>query len=623
MYQQRAWSMSYQYLVLVLGLLLRLSRCDADVTWSASGNGLGDDGSGLSGSSSRSCLPLQSANCSSKLWKKANNGACVCGDRLNGIVSCMNNSERIGVLQCYCMYRNSTSKLVVGACFYGCYTHSKKSNLYQYYMSFDNLTHPCKRFNRTGQFCGKCDGSDKGISAYSFSLKCRPCVFSWRNIAKYIAIAYGPLTLFIVIIVVFTVSVNSAPLHGYIFVAQILAASVIARVLQGMIEVHTPNTTQNRLITFGATVYGFWNLDFFRFANHHFCLHPSLSTLDIMSLDYLIAVYPLIIIVIMYVMVESHGRGYRLLVLLWKPFSRFFSQFRHRLNIRTSLIDAFVTFFSLSYVKFLSTTTDLMASTPVWDKNGTLLHYRVYYNGTLPFFEEEHRKYAVISLICFILFNIFPIIFLLLYPRRFFQKVIPNKVRRILHPFMDALFGIYRDGTDGGWDCRFFVVVYLIAKISIFGTYLFSINSFNFVLITMITTVTAMMVAVLKPYKSSIYNTVDTILITLLALTYAGLSSFSFANSLSKQQLPFARFLAIFPIPLPFFYAFGLIFYKGWVLFKLSRRSLRSMQWIILCLGRVYLYLTEKMNRGHEMENFPSINERTQLIQHISRSLNH
>lgn len=601
------------YIVLtVLGLSLCVSRCDRNVTLSTSGSGL-DDGPELP--DSRQCLPQphtqQSANCnSSDLWKITENGTCKCGNKLNGIVSCNNNWKTIGVLQCYCMYNSSSDGLVVGACIHGCFIHNKKSYLYENYTSVDDLNHLCKHFNREGQFCGKCNKSDRGIPAYSFSLKCRPCTPSWKNIAKYIAFAYGPLTIFIAIIVVFTVSVNSAPLHGYIFVAQILALSITLRIFQALIEINKIDGTP---ITFGATVYGFWNLDFFRFNTHFFCLHPSHSTLFIMSLDYLIALYPLIIIVLMYVMVESHGRGYKVLVFLWKPFSCFI-RFRHRLNIKTSLVDAFVTFFSLSYVKSLSTSVDLIVTTPVWDIHGTQVHSRVYYDGTLRSFQGSHLKYAMISLTCFILFNVLPIIFVLLYPRRFFQRMIPNNVRRVLHPFMDTLVGMYRDGTDGGCDCRYFVVVYPIAKIAIFSMCFVSMNSFIFVLITIVTTITAMMVAVLKPYKSSVYNTVDTILVTLLALYYAGLSSFLFANALSRRQLAFSRVLAIFPIPIPFFYLCGLVVYKVGVLLKLYRRSLRVLQWIILCFGRVYIYLSQKIKRGREMEDFPSLNERTLLI---------
>ena len=616
------------HLCLVLALGLCLASCSEDSTAVSSGHALdvgsGSESDALLDTTSPPCL-LPLTDCSKQLWKKEN---CTCGDSFGGIVRCNKNRAKIGVLQCFCMFNETgnTSHLAIGACLYGCFKAHRYSHLYRAYDTAKDLNSPCEEFNRFGPLCGQCDNSQNstmGVPAYSFSLKCRPWHFSWRNIAKYIAIAYGPLTIFFVIIVVFTVSTNSAPLHGYIFVAQMLASSIVMRILQAMREMEgLDHTTQKVSTIFAATVYGFWNLDFFRFANHYYCLHPSLSTLSIMSLDYLIAVYPVIIIVLLYVVVELHGRGYRVLMSVWKPLLFCFGRFRQKLDIRTSLIDTFGTFFSLSYVKFLSTTIDLMAPTSVRDENGHHLHYRMYYDGQYIFMKGAHLRYAVVGLTCLTLFNIFPILFLLLYPRRFFQRRIPAHVRRILHPFMDALLGIYRDGMDGGYDCRFFVVVYLIARIAIFSMFLITFNTFAFLLVAIITTITAMLVAVLKPYKSAVYNTVDTILVTLLALTYTGLASFFFADSVSSQQLPFARILTILPVPLPFIYVCALVLYRIGVQFKLRRKAVRMFQTIFLCLGRAYLYLMYKLERKQEMEDFSTPNERTLLINQVRRDLN-
>ena len=609
----------------LLTLSLSLGRSESS---SPLGSGYGQDGSSAESDDkpeshplydpSLACLPPEmhtpTNNCSSGLWR--NKTSCKCGDVLRGVIQCNNyNKTRISVLQCYCLH-NDTTGLTVGSCLYGCFTNHRQnhSNLYTLYHSVQDLNFPCEDASRSGPLCGQCNSTDEGVPAYSFSLKCRKCTFSWKNIVIYIALAYGPLTVFFIIIVVFTVSVNSAPLHGYIYVAQMIATSIALRILQTMRETQKANSLQTGAFTFGATVYGFWNLDFFRFNSHFHCIHPSLSTLTVIMLDYLIAVYPIVIIVVLYGIVMLHGRGYRVLVRLWKPFTFCFVRFRQKLDIRTTLVDAFGTFFSLSYVKFLSTTVDLMTPAPMWDEAGNHVHSRMYYDGRLFFMQGKHLPYAVISLTCFALFNALPLLFLLLYPRRCFQRRIPTSLRRILHPFMDTLLGIYRDGSDGGVDCRFFIVVYPISRIAVLSMFMLVRNSFAFMLITFVTTITAMLVAVLKPYKSTAYNTVDTILVTTLALIYAGLASFFFASSVSSQQLPFSRLLLIVPIPLPFLYACGLVLYKMFTVCKLQRKMVRILQCTILCFGRLYLYFAERRNQGGEMEAFPSLNERTLLI---------
>ena len=69
---------------------------------------------------------------------------------------------------------------------------------------------------------------------------------------------------------------------------------------------------------FIATVYGIWNLDFFRAVVPPICL--PLSTVQVIALDYLVAVYPLLLLVCIFGLVTAHDRGLRPLVTLCRPF---------------------------------------------------------------------------------------------------------------------------------------------------------------------------------------------------------------------------------------------------------------------------------------------------------------
>ena len=615
--------------LLMVALVISLSECGtSDVSETGSGS---SGGSGLTEDSDRAlidpseaCISPESDDCMNWLWRKSSS-SCECGDNVDNRVLCDKDKQTVGVLQCYCMYNNSKS-YYIGSCLYGCFTvnnSNKYTNLYNAYSTREDLNRMCSFSNRQGPLCGQCK-DHHSVPAYSFSLKCSECHFRWTNVASYIAVAYGPLTLFFMIIVVFTVGIHSAPLHGYIFVAQMIASSTLLRLLQIMNELHkNAPLIQTYAISFAATVYGIWNLDFFRFINTTRCLHPSLTTLTVMSLDYIIAAYPFIIILLTYILVLLHGRGYRPIVLIWRPFDCVFARFRENLDIRTSLVDAFGTFFSLSYVKFLSTTIDLMAATRTVNVNGHNLDMRVFYDGQLVFMRGKHLHYAVIALTSFLIFSIFPLVFLILYPRRSFQRRIPLGMRRMIHPFMDTLLGIYRDGTDGGYDRRFFVVVYPIARMATFFMLMIILNSFCFLLLTAVMATTAIMVAVIKPYKRRAYNTVDAVLLANLALVFASVTAYFFAASLSKQVLPFTRIMMTVTIFLPFFYACVLTVCRVWTSCKLRRRFIRMAQCVVLCCGSVYFCLVEKSRmRRREMEAFPSFNERTRLIPPSHRDLN-
>ena len=491
----------------------------------------------------------------------------------NNIVECHGEQDYITITPCYCM-----SNATVGYCYYTCFSQG-------FFVARNNtdLEKQCHKFKRSGRFCANCR-DDHGFPAYSFSLKCVKCKASWQNIAKYIAVAYGPLTLFLILIVVFRVSINSAPLNGFIFVAQISSTAFQMRLAEGMIEFDHLSKFQHIGIIACGTVYGIWNLDFFRAVYSPFCIHPKMSTMHVLSLDYIIASYPCVIILFAYTMAEFHARGYRLLIILWKPFHCCFARFRHQLSIKTTMADAFGTFFSLSYAKSLSTTIDLVAMTHTWDSNGHTKGLYVYYNPSNAVMSGEHVPLLLVALFFFFIFNLLPIIVLFIYS---FKKeslivLVPMEERGFFRPLINTLLGSYKDGSDGGWNCRFFAIVYLIARIIMFTGLMLTLNYFFQLLATVILIITGMLVAVIKPYKSNVYNTTDTILLLFLALSYMAVASYFFAYYIAPMSLGLAQYLPGLPFLFPFLYISGLISYNICIVNKLPQRAImRVYEWIV------------------------------------------
>ena len=186
--------------------------------------------------------------------------------------------------------------ITIGKCLYGCFdVHTSK--IY-HKVNLSSNTDTCSFVNRKGALCGQCI-EGYGVPAYSFSLKCVHCGNEslWTTIPRYVLVAYGPLTLFLAMTLVFTVSVNSAPLHGWILVCQLLTTGVVmyTLVLEGELVPHSGISPYIHVI---GSLYGVWNLDFFRSVYKPFCLHPNLTTLQVMSLDYFIALYPLLLITV-------------------------------------------------------------------------------------------------------------------------------------------------------------------------------------------------------------------------------------------------------------------------------------------------------------------------------------
>ena len=303
-----------------------------------------------------------------------------------------------------------------------------------------------------------------------------------------------------------------------------------------------------------------------------FCLNPHTSTLQVLALDYVVAIYPLVLTGLTYALVELHDHNFRIIVWMWKPFHKCFVRFRRQWDIRTSLIDAFATFLLLSYAKLLSVSFDILYPTPIYNESGKLCMNKsnLYFDATVEYFGKEHLPYGVTAIVVLLVFIICPLLLLCLYPCRCFQKCL-NHCRLqclMLRTFMDAFQGCYKDGTNGTRDCRYLAGVYLVVRIASFAAYAVSLQNLYFQIIGIIPLMFALLIVLVQPYKSRVYNVVDTVfLFTIVLGSIAGSMGFSIYPEINYLRPAFylLYFLLIFSAMfLPHIYMTGLLLY--WLL---------------------------------------------------------
>ena len=240
-------------------------------------------------------------------------------------------------------------------------------------------------------------------------------------------------------------------------------------------------------------------MEFVRSVYKPFCLHPSLTTLQVMSLDYIVAAYPLVLIMVMYIMVDLYSRNFRPIIFVGRLFHHRCIRFRHRLNIRTSLVDAFGTFFSLSYVKFLSTTVDLLIAAQVRNNENNAIHLQIYFDGVMEPLRGKHIPYAIVGICILMLCNVVPLVLLLVYsfPRaQAILNILPTCIQAVLYPFMDNILSCYKDGTNGTRNCHYFGVVYHVALLVYIGCMMWAESVFVLGVNTSMSIITGMSVAV-------------------------------------------------------------------------------------------------------------------------------
>ena len=319
----------------------------------------------------------------------------------------------------------------------------------------------CADMNRTGALCGRCQDNHYPL-AYSFSLVCVQCHHIHWNWARYIMAAYLLLTLFYLIVLFFKVNLVSGHLHHVVFFSQAMSIPALSRLLYQKLKKQPAYFNMAKVL---LSLYGIWNLDFFRPFYSDLCL--GISILPTLALDYVIAVYPLLLMIISYLLIVLYDRNYRVVSMLFRPFLALFSLFKKNWDIRTSVIDAFTSFFLLSNVKFLSVSFDLLVPTKIYHLHGD--HYNstlvLYYAGDIEYFGKEHLPYGILAIVVSFIFLVLPVAILALYPFGFFQKFLNLFPFRwyILHTFVDSFQGWYKDGTEPGTrDYRHFSVGYIL-----------------------------------------------------------------------------------------------------------------------------------------------------------------
>ena len=450
-------------------------------------------------------------------------GWCTCGSSLLNVILCSNETQDVSILSSFCLTswdsHSDLDKAVVGPCLYGQNHGEAITNGAGVYVTVNqNISEQneelCGYLNREGRLCGLCK-PNHFVSVYSFDFKCYHCHSSniLVNSVAYLAVAYVPLTVFLFLVMAFHISVPSPRLHMVVLVCQIYTLPELQRVLVQ----NTRNTKAFFLLNLLCTIYGIWNLDFFRTLIPPICL--PLNTMQLIALDYLLALYPLVLLVCFYMLVLAHDRGYKLALKLWRPFLWCSARLRHKANVKHSIIDAFATFLLLSYMKFLNTSIDLLIPTAITDIHGSRLGYFFYYDATVEFLGSQHLPYSIVAMAVLLIGLVFPLV-LLLYPMKWFQKVL-NKCNLNspgLRAFMECFQGNYRDRTDGGCECRYFSVVYPTFRIAVSFIYALTRNNLFLPIVLILSISIVAMLQVFRPYKTQCnrYQMIDTLFLTSL-----------------------------------------------------------------------------------------------------------
>ena len=456
---------------------------------------------------------------------KTNQCECYKNPSIDGILKCNEDGAllRFG----YCTTYQEGVGLTVGSCNY------IRPNMYEvteenYIRLPDNVSelndYLCGPVNRKGELCSECmDGF--GPSIFTVTPICSNCTNAWYGVPLYIFLEFVPITVFYIIILLFRISVTSAPMIAFVLFSQIGVSTLLVITNRYIFD----TSIAFHFLSILTTFYGIWNLDFFRHVLPPFCVSPSIKAIHITFLYCVSALYPLCLIALTALCIKLHSNNNLVIAWLWKALNRLicFRRLSSNQDAKNTIVDVFATFIFLSYAKMLFVCIGTLSLERRYTLNNSLLQTSFYArsDSSIEYFSVEHLPFAIASIIIF-LFVFFPLTLLLtLYPMRCFRVILFACIKSrtaVLNMFVEKFYSCYRDSLDGGKDMRSFVSVYFLV---ILINVLFSQLSW-YAATTALYVISSILISLIRPYKKTYMNIIDSLILLIIAMNALALDKF-------------------------------------------------------------------------------------------------
>ena len=171
---------------------------------------------------------------------------------------------------------------------------------------------------------------------------------------------------------------------------------------------------------------------------------------------------------------------------------------------------------------------------------GHRLQYVPFYDASTPYFSNNHKPFMILAIVMFTVFNLLPLLFLLLNPLKIVQRCLgrlPLRCVSFLNTFADAFQGCYKNGTGGTADCRYFAGLYLVFRVVLFPqSYMPYYFSMPLQVLTCV--VIAMLFVTIRLYKAQFYTHLDAWSFIFVGIVYVYIWFETFSDNIHLPQMP-------------------------------------------------------------------------------------
>lgn len=540
----------YKYASLLL-LLLGIVHCQ-------------DNGATTEEIHSNQCPPWFFYNATTKLCE------CYSSPSTDNIVKCTKNGALLKYG--YCMTYNEGEGYYVGLCDYFNLDKYNKSTLNKYISLPSNVSelndYMCGPLNRKGIMCNQCING-YGLSVTSTGHTCSDCASAWYGVPLYLFLEFVPITIFYLLILIFKINMTTAPMLTFVFYCQVGVSTFLMLsnryLFSGTITYH--------FLDILITLYGIWNLDFFRYIIPPFCVSPHLKGIHITFMYYISAFYPLCLIAFSWYIIVLPSNNSKITFWLQRLKKRFTSA---KWDAKNTMIDVFATVFLLSYAKLVFTCLRVLSYRVTLNINNSSIHevYTVKSDPTVVFFSREHLPFAIISIAIFLIVLLPMPLLLALFPVPCFRLLLfklkfARRPLTALNAFLDKFYSCYRDGLGGGKDVRSLVSMHFFLRlICNFINVDEVLISVSFTVVVFMYTASSLLIAIVRPYKKPYMNITDTLILINMALISIVLNNYSGQIDHSSATSIFYEISGSVFCTIPLLGLAGVVLYKVIMKFK-------------------------------------------------------
>ena len=406
---------------------------------------------------------VSASNTSCPIWFYYSNttNQCECGRNRNfGGIHCNQQEMKAEIANGYCATSTEQEGLYYGGSCPLIHTENNTDRIFSELPSDPDLLNDtmCGPYNRKGLLCGRCiDGY--GPAVYSLDMKCANCskLSTGYAISVYLLLEFIPITLFYMGIVLFRLNITAGPLLGYVIFCQVYVCDTQNYLFIFMYTVSHVSLPLRVLYYSSLTLSGLWILDFVRFVIPPFCISEKLTGIHVQMLSLVTSIYPIVLVVITCILMELHARNYRLIHIVWKPFSTILNKLKITSVTRDAVIHAFATLILLTAHSLYCNIVSVIRSINLILNTADVSHQVLYFDPTIIWFSQEHIPYIIAAVVPFIFLTLIPSTLLCVYPTRIYRylsRFISARKQLAITAFAETLHGCFKDGLNGTRDYR-------------------------------------------------------------------------------------------------------------------------------------------------------------------------